>query len=118
MICSHTSLVILYSVLVLASIGSIYIDNETACSIFSVLFHFMSLVYVMWIFTECLHYTVKLRSRGVRGSKITGCLAFFMCLMTFGKQHDCQCSIRMIIDNSLLIIFRITFSDCRCVGRY
>ena len=87
-ICSHSSLIVLYFALILSSIATItntafgHIDH-VGCRITSGLFHFTSLVYFMWILTESFFYLLRMKF----GSQIPRCLLviMIMILMTFGE---------------------------------
>ena len=80
-------MIFLYVALLLAGIASSYTKSTIFCGIASGTLHYMSLVYVMLIFTECLYYVVKLRSKGIRGSQITGYLCLVMLILSFGKSQ-------------------------------
>ena len=81
-ISSHIVLFVLYIVLVLAVIAT-YTDSDGFCGTFSGLFHYMSLVYVMFIFTESFFYVIKLRY-GIGGTQFTRYLLPILFIMSFG----------------------------------
>ncbi len=81
-ISSHVVLFVLYIVLVLAVIAT-YTESDGFCGTFSGLFHYTSLVYVMFIFTESFFYVIKLR-HGIGGSQFSRYLLPILFIMSFG----------------------------------
>ena len=80
---SHLTLIILYIVIILATAAT-YANSDGFCGFSSGVFHYISIVYFMWIFAEGLYYVIKLRY-GIGGSPLTRRYFIIMLILCWSK---------------------------------